>query len=82
MKVKSHKGKESMSRVKETYYKRLEEELAFELGYMEYLRENEQAITEFDIKRMEQEYRKYSSPIKISNRIIANNQNYDNPKGA
>lgn len=69
-------------KLKERHYKRLEEEFEFELGYIEYLRKNEQALSECDIKRMEQEFVKNSSPVKISNRIIANNQNYDNPKGA
>lgn len=70
-----------MGRVKEFYYKALEESFAFDFGYEEYLREQQEA-REFEIQEMEQEFIKSSSLIKFNNRSIANNLNYDNPKGA
>ncbi len=70
-----------MGRVKEFYYKALEESFIWDFGYEEYLREQQEA-REFDIEQMEQEFIKSSSFIKLINRSIANNPNYDNPKGA
>lgn len=70
-----------MGRVKEFYYKALEESFTWDFGYEEYLREQQQ-IREFELQQMEQEFTKNQSPIKLANRSIANNLNYDNPKGA
>lgn len=70
-----------MGRVKEFYFKALEESFAYDFGYEEYLRE-EQEANEFDIEQMEQEFIKSSSFIEMNNRTITNNPNYDNHRGA
>lgn len=70
-----------MGRVKEFYFKALEESFAYDFGYEEYLREQQEA-NEFDIEQMEQEFIKSSSFIQSNNRTIANNPNYDNHRGA
>ncbi len=71
-----------MGKVKEFYYKALEESFTWDFGYEEYLRDNSSQPIEFDIEQMEQEFIKSSIFIQMNNRTIANNPNYDNPKGA
>ncbi|MDY0122919.1 hypothetical protein [Sulfurimonas sp.] len=45
-----------MEKVKEFYYKALEESFTWDFGYEEYLRDNSSQPTEFDIEQMEQEF--------------------------